>query len=170
MAGVSRSGFDPPEAGFEQLRQQILAAKPTVVIVGYGMADSFAGEAGLACLRSKGMGRLLNVDRLDEGTRRVTLPGRTRQLGPARCPTRPAITATWRVIATSSERREGSGRPHLSIYSRLFDQHVLRRRHRTDRNRTCGLQTNGIHLTEDGYWGAALFDQQAARSEHRRLV
>ena len=47
VGGVSRSGFDPPEAGFEQLRQQILAVKPTVVVVGYGMADSFAGEAGL---------------------------------------------------------------------------------------------------------------------------
>jgi hypothetical protein len=47
VGGISRSGFDPPEAGFEQLRQQILAVKPTVVLVGYGMADSFAGEGGL---------------------------------------------------------------------------------------------------------------------------
>ena len=55
VAGVSRSGFDPPQTGFEQLRQQILAVKPTVVLVGYGMADSFAGEAGLpACCLEPG--------------------------------------------------------------------------------------------------------------------
>ncbi len=46
VAGLSRAGFDPPEAGYKQLVQQVLAAKPTVLIVGYGMADSFDGEAG----------------------------------------------------------------------------------------------------------------------------
>ena len=46
VAGLSRAGFDPPEAGYRQLIEQVLAAKPTVLIVGYGMADSFGGEAG----------------------------------------------------------------------------------------------------------------------------
>ena len=46
IAGLSRAGFDPPEAGYKQLIEQVLAAKPTVLIVGYGMADSFDGEAG----------------------------------------------------------------------------------------------------------------------------
>jgi lysophospholipase L1-like esterase len=46
VAGLSRAGFDPPEAGYRQLVEQVLAAKPTVLIVGYGMADSFDGEAG----------------------------------------------------------------------------------------------------------------------------
>lgn len=47
VRGLSRAGFDPPEAGFKALRDQVLAARPTVLIVGYGMADSFDGEAGL---------------------------------------------------------------------------------------------------------------------------
>ncbi len=46
VAGLSRAGFDPPEAGYRQLIEQVRAAKPTVLIVGYGMADSFADEAG----------------------------------------------------------------------------------------------------------------------------
>jgi lysophospholipase L1-like esterase len=46
VAGLSRAGFDPPESGYRQLIEQVLAAKPTVLIVGYGMADSFDGEAG----------------------------------------------------------------------------------------------------------------------------
>lgn len=48
VRGLSRAGFDPPEAGFAQLKEQVLAAKPTVLVVGYGMADSFDGEAGLS--------------------------------------------------------------------------------------------------------------------------
>ncbi|MHB1561080.1 MAG: SGNH/GDSL hydrolase family protein [Isosphaeraceae bacterium] len=47
VAGLSRAGFDPPEAGYRQLIEQVLAARPTVLIVGYGMAESFDGEAGL---------------------------------------------------------------------------------------------------------------------------
>ena len=70
VGGISRSGFDPPEAGFEQLRQQIAAVKPTVVVVGYGMADSFAGEAGSARIRA-GISRLLNV--IDSMKARVVL-------------------------------------------------------------------------------------------------
>src|SRR5262249_43553808 len=46
VAGLSRAGFDPPEVGYRQLSEQLRAAKPTVLIVGYGMADSFDGEAG----------------------------------------------------------------------------------------------------------------------------
>ena len=46
VAGLSRAGFDPPEAGFRELKEHILAARPTVAIVGYGMADSFDGRPG----------------------------------------------------------------------------------------------------------------------------
>src|SRR6266540_5885831 len=42
--GQSRVGFDhskPPEAWFEQLTNSIAQLKPTVVFLGYGMANSF---------------------------------------------------------------------------------------------------------------------------------
>ncbi len=70
VGGISRSGFDPPEAGFEQLRQQIQAVKPTVVLVGYGMADSFASQAGLAAFET-GLSKLLNL--IDSTKARVAL-------------------------------------------------------------------------------------------------
>ena len=38
--GVSRASFDPPEAGKKRLHEQLTLAKPTVVILGYGMAAS----------------------------------------------------------------------------------------------------------------------------------
>src|SRR5882762_10666064 len=46
-AGLSRLGFDidSPKKGLERIREQLVAFKPTVVFVGYGMASSFDGEA-----------------------------------------------------------------------------------------------------------------------------
>jgi hypothetical protein len=48
VRGLSRAGFDPPEAGFRELAKQLTVARPSVVIVGYGMADSFVGKEGLS--------------------------------------------------------------------------------------------------------------------------
>src|SRR5262245_25986237 len=42
-----QAGLEPPDEGWKQLREQIRQLKPTVVILGYGMASSFAGEDGL---------------------------------------------------------------------------------------------------------------------------
>ncbi|HEX3135133.1 MAG TPA: PVC-type heme-binding CxxCH protein [Planctomycetota bacterium] len=36
--GVSRASFDPPGAGFNRLKEQLALVKPTVAIIGYGMA------------------------------------------------------------------------------------------------------------------------------------
>ncbi|MFO0907943.1 MAG: SGNH/GDSL hydrolase family protein [Isosphaeraceae bacterium] len=58
--GLSRSGFGKPDEGWRHLREHVLALKPTVLIVGYGMAESFAGEAGLASFVS-GLNTLLDT-------------------------------------------------------------------------------------------------------------
>jgi hypothetical protein len=42
-----QAGLEPPDEGWKQLREQIRQLKPTVVILGYGMASSFGGEKGL---------------------------------------------------------------------------------------------------------------------------
>ena len=43
-----QAGWDPPGEGWKQLLHQLDETKPAVVMIGYGMASSFAGEAGLA--------------------------------------------------------------------------------------------------------------------------
>src|SRR5262249_3456502 len=43
-----QAGFEQPDEGWKQLREQVRQLKPTVVILGYGMASSFASEAGLS--------------------------------------------------------------------------------------------------------------------------
>jgi putative heme-binding domain-containing protein len=47
VLGESRAAFDPPEKGFDRLKEELQAIKPTVALLGYGMAESFKGEAGL---------------------------------------------------------------------------------------------------------------------------
>jgi len=60
--GESRVGFDldNPQKGFERLRDGVLAVKPTVIIVGYGTNESFAGEAELPRFK-EGLNKLLDA-------------------------------------------------------------------------------------------------------------
>jgi lysophospholipase L1-like esterase len=45
--GESRAAFDTPVQGYKRLIDLALAEKPTVIVVGYGTGESFAGAAGL---------------------------------------------------------------------------------------------------------------------------
>ncbi|MFM1770258.1 MAG: hypothetical protein RJA22_2787 [Verrucomicrobiota bacterium] len=58
--GVSRAGFDLPEKGFDRLKEQLALVRPTVAFLGYGMAASFDGEAGLMRFRTE-MARLMDT-------------------------------------------------------------------------------------------------------------
>ncbi|MDB6021832.1 MAG: hypothetical protein JWQ04_1689 [Pedosphaera sp.] len=60
--GISRASFDfdKPGKGFEQLTNQIAIVQPNVVIIGYGMANSFQGEAGLAQFKT-GLNKLVDA-------------------------------------------------------------------------------------------------------------
>src|SRR5678816_574875 len=40
-----QAGLEPPDEGWKQLQKQIAEYKPTVAVLGYGMASSFAGDA-----------------------------------------------------------------------------------------------------------------------------
>jgi lysophospholipase L1-like esterase len=60
VRGLSRARFGPPAEGWQHLIDHVTALKPTVLIVGYGMADSFDGEAGLPRFVS-GLNELLDA-------------------------------------------------------------------------------------------------------------
>ncbi len=45
--GDARARFGTRADGFKHLREHVLALKPTIILVAYGMNESFAGEAGL---------------------------------------------------------------------------------------------------------------------------
>jgi lysophospholipase L1-like esterase len=58
--GEARASFDPPAVGFRRLRESVLALKPTVIILGYGGNEAFAGAAGLPRFRA-GLNALLDA-------------------------------------------------------------------------------------------------------------
>ena len=154
VGGISRSGFDRPEAGFEQLRQQILAVKPTVVVVGYGMADSFAGEAGLPAFE-QGLSRLLKV--IDTTKARVAFlsPVAHADLGrPLPDPTaHNRDLARYRdVIKRVASQRSAS---FVDLFEGLRGIYASLPEGRTEGNRL--FTDDGLHLTKEGYWAAALF-------------
>ena len=63
--GQSRASFDwnkPSDEWFKLLTNQIAAVRPTLIVVGYGMADSFAGEAGLESARFEVTGQMSRED------------------------------------------------------------------------------------------------------------
>ena len=68
--GISRAGFDPDEKGWHHLTNQLAAVKPTVVFLGYGMASSFAGEAGLTNFVT-GINRVIDTVQQLAGTQPV---------------------------------------------------------------------------------------------------
>jgi len=60
VRGLSRARFGPPAEGWQHLIDHVNALKPTVLIVGYGMAESFDGEAGLPAFAS-GLNALIDA-------------------------------------------------------------------------------------------------------------
>ncbi len=78
--GEARARFGTPEDGFQHLKSHVLELKPTVIVVGYGMVESFEGEAGLPRF-VEGLNRLL--DTLAETKARIVLlsPIRHEDLG-----------------------------------------------------------------------------------------
>ena len=68
-----QAGKEPADEGWKQLVQQISDAKPTVVFVGYGMASSFDGEAGLAKFKTDYARLLDTIEKISPGVRFVLL-------------------------------------------------------------------------------------------------
>ena len=58
--GDARARFGTRADGFQHLKDHVFALKPTVILVAYGMNESFAGEAGLPEFE-KGLNTLLDT-------------------------------------------------------------------------------------------------------------
>ena len=137
--GHARAGFGTPADGFKQLESHILSLKPTVIFAGYGMTDSFDGEAGLSRFM-EGLNRLLDVF-ARTGARVVLISPiphepRTWVASPPR--SRTGITRSCR----STGRRSGR-RPRAEVISTSTSP---------DCSGPAPITDNGIHLNELGYW------------------
>ena len=68
-----QAGKEPADEGWNQLVRQIADFKPTVVFIGYGMASSFDGVAGLAKFKADYTRVLAAIEQASPGARSVLL-------------------------------------------------------------------------------------------------
>ena len=64
-----QAGHEPADEGWNQLVKQLEFTKPTVVFVGYGMASSFDGEAGLPKFKEDYERLLDTIEKISPGVR-----------------------------------------------------------------------------------------------------
>jgi lysophospholipase L1-like esterase len=143
--GASRGYFEGADAGFARLRKFVHELKPTVIFIGYGMTESFDGDAGLPTFRS-GLEKMLDMLK-DLNARETVLIGpiRHENLGPP-LPD-PAEHNKWLRSYADAMKDVANQRGH-----RFVDLYDLTRIDPA----TPALTANGIHLTQAGYWQAAV--------------
>ncbi|MBL9203386.1 MAG: c-type cytochrome [Opitutaceae bacterium] len=135
-----QAGREPADEGWTQLVKQIEEAKPTVVFLGYGMASSFDGPAGLEKFRADYTRLLDTIAQKAPGARVVFLSPIAHENRGAPWPDATAhntqLAAYSRAVGELAAARSAPFVP-------LFD---------TMRSRpNVTLTANGIHLTERGY-------------------
>src|SRR4051812_4914591 len=153
-AGDSRCGLSLLQAGTEladegwkQLAEQLRQLRPTVVVLGYGMASSFSGEAGLPRF-------VADMDRLMDTIQSQAAPANVRfvVLGPAphvRLPApSPDPTEHDRALAAYTHALQSIAEKHGAPFVSLFDRLKAR-------PASSPLTDNGIHLNAAGYRAAA---------------
>jgi lysophospholipase L1-like esterase len=139
--GEARASFDPPKEGYRRLVQQTLSLKPTVIVLGYGTNESFAGAAGLPRFRAQ-YNKLL--DDLAPAKARFVL------LAPLMFE-----EATWKGGDLAQCRQD------LRLYTQAIKEIAAQRRawFVDDVGAKYGpaspLTDNGMHLTAYGYWRTA---------------
>jgi putative heme-binding domain-containing protein len=142
------AGKEPAGEEWKQLVRQLTEARPTVVLVGYGMASSFAGTSGLAKFEADYLRLLDELRRIDANIRCVLLgPAAHEHLGSPW----PDPTEHNAQLAMYSEaiRTLAARRGHAFVS--LFDLPG-----RTEpRSSVAPRSTNGIHLDARGYRLAA---------------
>ncbi len=131
VRGEARARFGPPAEGFDHLKSHVEALKPTVILVNYGLNESFAGKAGLPAFE-KDLKTLLDV--LDKTGARIVLitPRRLEKLPPPAARPGEGQRAAGRLRG-GPQGRGGSpvvsrGRPLRRLAARA-GQGVHRRRH-----------------------------------------
>ena len=143
--GESRAGFGSVADGYQQLKQRVFEAQPTVVILGYGGAASSAGEAGLPAFE-KGLDTLLNLLEETQATIVILSPLKQEDLGkPLPNPERFNHDRELysQVLKNLAQSRSY---PFVDLYNTLGDGKQSSDQPYTD---------NGVHLTSYGYWAAA---------------
>lgn len=149
--GISRVSFDwskPPEAWFQNLLAQIETVRPTVAVLGYGMAASFAGEPGLAGF-TNGMQRLIDgIKNISPEARFIVMSPIRHEMLPAPLPNPAGHNRDLEKYSAALRELATINRAHfVPLFDRLTNENWP--------DSPPPLTDNGIHLTGYGYRRAA---------------
>jgi lysophospholipase L1-like esterase len=144
--GIARARFGTVAEGFRHLKEHVLAEKPTVILVGYGLNESFKGPAFLPEF-VKGLNTLLDTIAPTKARIILLSPLRHEDLGrPLPDPT--AHNKNLRLYCDALRKvADKRGYPFVDLYELLGDGARAKP--------PAPLTDNGIHLTAYGYWRAA---------------
>ncbi|MDB6029309.1 MAG: hypothetical protein JWM68_5532 [Verrucomicrobiales bacterium] len=146
----TQAGHEPAGEAWTLFQEQIALVKPTVVFLGYGMANSFEGEQGLVKFKGDLNSLIDTIQQQASGTkvRFVMLsPIRHENLGaPLPSPTahNAQLALYTKVVQEVAAQR---GFPFVSLFDDLKIEWKSKAGH--------PLTDNGIHLNEKGYQRAA---------------
>lgn len=153
LEGLSRAYFDPPAKGTERLFEEIARQKPTMLFVGYGMAESLMAPQGAAAFQDR-LGQFL--DKAVAKTPISTFlfsPIQHENLGPPL----PDPSGHQRALAayTSAIGQVANDRkiPFVDLFTRMS---ALPPAGSPQERWTI----NGIHVSEIGYWRLALLIEE----------
>ncbi len=135
--GEARAGFGTIADGYKQLVSHVIAEKPTVIIVGYGTNESFAGPAGLPNFK-KQLKKLLDDLSVTKARFVLLSPMKIFKMPPPLPdPTKANenLKLYGEAIKEEAERRECLCVNLLSFQPRRASQTV-----------------DGMQLSSDGYW------------------
>ena len=145
-----QAGHEPADEAWNLFKDQIALVKPTVVFLGYGMANSFDGAEGLSKF-SRDLENLIDTIQQQAGSTKVRFvllsPIRHENLGaPLPDPTKhnAQLELYSKAIAEVATKH---GFPFISLFDDLKIQVKEKARH--------PLTDNGIHLNDTGYQRAA---------------
>ncbi|HEY7425994.1 MAG TPA: SGNH/GDSL hydrolase family protein [Gemmataceae bacterium] len=145
--GDARAGFGTQADGFRQLKEHVLALKPTVLIIGYGANESFEGPKGLPRF-VKGLETLLDVFAPTKARVVLLSPLKQENLGPP-LPDPKENNKNLRLYADAiRDVAKKRGHFFVDLYELLCEEKQL-------------LTDNGIHLTASGYWHSAAILEEA---------
>lgn len=148
--GQSRVSFDwskPQTEWFANLKKQIADTKATVVFLGYGMANSFDGEAGLPTFKSNYSNLIKAIKEINPQMRLVILSPLKHEKLPAPLPDPSQHNAQLeKYVAALKEIAEAEKATFVNLYELLDYSKAPNGQFFTD---------NGIHLNARGYKSAA---------------
>jgi len=146
VLGESRAGFDTQAEGYRRLVDHVRELSPTVVVLGYGANESFAGPEGLPDFVAN-LTRLWN-DLEETGARFIVLAPTRQERLPPPLPDPTAhnrdLRLYGRMLGVLAAQRDAR---HVDLFELVPDG--------TEESPPLPLTDNGLHYADYGYWRVA---------------